>query len=201
MSDPDSPGSPADPDSPGTPADPDFSETPSGTSADSPSVPAGSAVPVPVHVHVHLAVTGAFPLRVADVLFTGDGVVIPEYEYLTPLFGVALSGVDGAGTTARERYRDSGVTGLVELAERVRRLPYDEVETIRVYHSRVGRPKLAVVPRSGPPYAYRVHAPIDVDALVDALRSLGDRRGFAVERHAKVGYSPVASVRRFVSDR
>jgi hypothetical protein len=160
--------------------------------------PEGAA---PVHVHVHLAVTGAFPLRVADILFTGDGVVIPEYEYLTPLFGLARSGVDEAGRRARERYRDSGVTGLVELAERVRRLSYDEVETTRVYHSRLGRPKIALVPRSGPPYAYRVHAPLDVDALVDALQSLGERRGFAVERHATVGYSPVASVRRFVADR
>jgi hypothetical protein len=167
--------------------------------SDSSSVPSEGAIPV--HVHVHLAMTGAFPLRVADVLFTGDGVVIPEYEYLTPLFGLARSGVDEAGTTARERYREAGVAGLVELAERVHRLPYDEVETVRVYHSRLGRPKVALVTESGPPYAYRIHAPVDVDALVGALRSLGERRGFAVERHAKVGYSPVASVRRFVADR
>ncbi|MEF8853262.1 MAG: hypothetical protein V5A28_12735 [Haloarculaceae archaeon] len=155
----------------------------------------------PVHVHVHLAVTGAFPLRVADVLFTGDGVVIPEYEYLTPLFGIARSGVAEAGETARERYREAGLPGLVGAAERVHRLPYDDVATVRLYHSRVSRPKVAVTVESGPPYAYRLHAPVDLDSLAGALRSLGDRSGFAVERHAGIGYSPVTSVRRFVAGR
>jgi hypothetical protein len=154
-----------------------------------------------VHVHVHRAVTGAFPLRVADVLFTDDEVVIPEYEYLTPLFGIARSGVDTAGERARERFYDAGLPGLVDTAECVHRLPYDDVESIRVYHSRVARPKLAVLTGSGPPHAYRVHAPVDVDSLTDALASLGDRRGFAVEQRAGIGYSPVASLRRFVAGR
>jgi hypothetical protein len=156
---------------------------------------------VAVHVHVHLAVTGAFPLRVADLLFTDDAVVIPEYEYLTPLFGLARSGVDAAGERARERFRDAGPAGLVDMAERVHRLPYDDIASVRVYHSRISRPKLAIVAESEPPYAYRVHAPVDVEELVDALASLGDRRGFGVERHAKIGYSPVASLRRFVAGR
>lgn len=190
-----------DSDSADAPGDSGLPDVSADTSADSPAVASEGAGPVPVHVHVHLAVTGAFPLRVADVLFTGDAVVVPEYEYLTPLFGIARSGVDEAGATARERYRDAGVAGLVELAERVHRLPYDDIETVQVYHSRLGRPKVALVPGSGPPYAYRVHAPVDVDALAGALRSLGERRGFAVERHAKVGYSPVASVRRFAAGR
>jgi len=154
-----------------------------------------------VHVHVHLAVTGSFPLRVADLLFTDDGVVIPEYEYLTPLFGIARSGVDAAGDRARERFTEAGTTGLVEMAERVHRLRYDEIASVDLYHSRVGRPKLAVVTEPGPPYAYRVHAPVDVDALEDALASLGERRGFPVERHAQIGYSPVESLRRFVAGR
>jgi len=154
-----------------------------------------------VHVHVHLAVTGAFPLRVADVLFTDDGVVIPEYEYLTPLFGVAQSGVGTAGERARDRFHEGGPAGLVDLAERVHRLPYDDVTAVRIYQSSVGRPKIAVVTESGPPYAYRVHAPVDAESLAAALGSLGDRRGFDVEQHAGIGYSPVASLRRFVAGR
>jgi len=171
--------------------------------ADPPSEPRGGVadVDVAVHVHVHLAVTGAFPLRVADVLFTDEAVVIPEYEYLTPLFGIARSGVETAGERARDRYYDTGLAGLLDLAERVHRLPHDEVEAVRLYHSRVGRPKLAVVTDAGPPYAYRIHAPVDVDSLGSALESLGDRRGFDVERHATIGYSPVASLRRFVAGR
>jgi hypothetical protein len=157
--------------------------------------------PTDVHVHIHLAVTGAFPLRVADVLFTGEAVVIPEYEHLTPLFGIARSGVRDASHTARERYRADGVRGLVESAERVHRLPYEDVAAVWLFDSRLARPKVAVETGTGPPYAYRVHAPVEVDALAGALGSLGERRGFAVDRRAAVGYDPVESVRRFLADR
>lgn len=164
-------------------------------------MPTDARAPAAVHVHVHLAVTGSFPLRVADVLFTDAAVVVPEYEYLTPLFGLARSGIDEASASARERYRADGLAGLVEMAERVHRIPYDEVTAVRLYHSRVSRPKLAVHVTSGPPYAYRVHADIDEASLVAALESLGRRRGFEVERRAGVGFSPVESVRRFLADR
>lgn len=156
--------------------------------------------PGAVHVHVHMAMTGSFPLRVADLLFADRAVVVPEYEYLTPLSLVG-GGAGSAGETARERYREDGVDGLVAMAERTHTLPYDEVDTVRVFDGRFARPKVAVEVASGPPYAYRIHAPVEVGPLAEALRSLGGRRGFDVEHHATSGLRPRASLRRFLADR
>lgn len=157
--------------------------------------------PTSVHVHVHLVVAGSFPLRVADLLFTNDELVVPEYEHLTPLFGLARSGMERASETARQRYRQDGVAGLVDAAEQVHRLPYEDLAAVRLYDSRIGRPKIAIDPNEGVPYAYRVHAPVQIEALTEALRSLGERRGFDVERRSKIGFRPGNSLRRFLAGR
>lgn len=155
-----------------------------------------------VHVHVHLVMGGAFPLRMADLLFTDDELVIPEYHYLTPLFGIARGKTHDVAEQAVEGYREAGLPGLVELAEQTHSVPYDDVERVRVYDGRgVGRPKVAVDVTDGPPYAYRVHAPVDVDDLAAALEGLGRRRGFDVQQEHAVGFSPLASLRRFVGGR
>jgi len=153
-----------------------------------------------VHAHVHLAVAGAFPLRVADVLFTEDELVVTEYEYLTPL-DIARGRVHEAGKQARERVRESGPADLVAAAERTHRLGYADLERVRLYESGPGRPKLAVDPAVGPPYAYRIHAPVDLEALAGTLRPLGDRQNFEVTVASALGFSPVNSLRRFLADR
>ena len=158
--------------------------------------------PGPVHVHVHLAVAGTFPLRVADVLFADQAVLAVEYELLTPLFGVARGGVPRAGERAREVYRREGPAGLLAAADRVHRLPYPGLDGVRVYDgSAIGRPKIALDASEGAPYAYRVHAPVDVPALTVALEDLGARRGFQVSSLSRVGFRPLASLRRFLADR
>jgi hypothetical protein len=155
-----------------------------------------------VYVHVHLAVTGAFPLRVADVLFTDEVVLVPEYEFLTPLFGIARGRVAEAGAAARRRRRENGVEGLLEAAERTHRIPYEDVSRVRVYDGTgVGRPKVAVDVTDGPPYAYRIHAPVDVDALVAALEGHGERRGFGLSVSSGLEFAPGSSLHRFLSDR
>jgi hypothetical protein len=154
-----------------------------------------------VHVHVHQVATGSFPLRVADLLFTDDRLLIPEYAHLTPLFGLARGGMSTVAGEARERYRAEGVSGLLELAERTHSVPYEELQCVRVFESRHTQPKIAVDTASGPPFAYRIHASVDVETLVEALRSLGDRRGFSVESRRGIGFSPANSVRRFLADR
>jgi hypothetical protein len=44
-------------------------------------------------------------------------------------------------------------------------LPVSGRAAVRLFDSRLSRPKVAVETATGPPYAYRVHAPVDVDAL------------------------------------
>jgi hypothetical protein len=145
---------------------------------------------------------GAFPLRVADLLFTDETLLVPEYRYLTPLFGIARSGSQSVADAAVERFRAEGVAGLLELANRTHRIGYDDVERVHLYGGRsFGRPKLAVDVASGPPYAYRIHAPVEIPRLRGALTGLGARRGFEVTYHSTLGFSPLKSVRRFLADR
>lgn len=155
-----------------------------------------------VHVHVHHVMAGSFPLRVADLLFADDAVLVPEYAHLTPLFGIATGRSGTAAESARDAYEAGGVDGLLALAETTREIPYDSVVRIRLYDPPWrGRPKVAIDVEAGPPHAYRVHAPVDVGALADALGSLGERRGFAVTRRDGLGLSLRASLRRFRADR
>lgn len=155
-----------------------------------------------VHVHVHAVMSGTFPLRMADLVFTDSALVIPEYQYLTPLFGIARGKTHDVAAEAAERYQRKGLSGVVAFAERTHSVSYDRVDRVRLYDGGVfGRPKVAVDVVSGPPYAYRVHAPVDLDGLGGALTSLGGRRGFAVERGSGLGFDPVANVRRFLADR
>jgi hypothetical protein len=155
-----------------------------------------------VHVHVHHAMTGAFPLRVGDLLFADRQVVVPEYEYLTPLFGIARGSGGDAAEAARDRYESAGIEGLLAMAEQVHRVSYADLEAVDLYDPpRPGRPKVALSVAGTVPYAYRIHAPVDLDALAAALESLGDRRGVAVRRSASLGFSPRNSLRRFLADR
>jgi hypothetical protein len=145
---------------------------------------------------------GSFPLRMADLCFTDRELVVPEYHHLVPLFGIARGKTHDVAEDAVRSYRAAGVAGLEEMSERTHRIAYDDLVRVRIYDGRaIGRPKVAVDVADGPPYAYRVHAPIDVDAMVGALSGLGVRRGFAVERHAALGFSPHNSLRRFLADR
>jgi hypothetical protein len=155
-----------------------------------------------VHVHVHFTMTGAFPLRMADLLFTDEALLVAEYGHLTPLFGIARGRTHDLAERAVERYRAEGVSGLLAEADRTHRVAYDDLEAVRLYDGRsVARPKVAVDTATGPAYAYRIHAPVSMDDLTAALRSLGERRGFTVDRSAGVGFDPAASVRRFLADR
>ncbi|MFB6151265.1 MAG: hypothetical protein ABEJ40_05610 [Haloarculaceae archaeon] len=147
-------------------------------------------------MHLHGAVAGAFPLRVADLLFAGPELLVVEHEYVGSLVGLARGRVGAATERARERYVADGVAGLLDAAERTRRIPYERLRRVRVYEGRFVRPKVAVDVSDGPPHAVRVHAPVDVDALVDALRSLGERRDFAVESRAGAGIDLRNGVRR-----
>jgi len=79
---------------------------------------------------------GTFPLRMADLLFTDEQLIIPEYQYLTPIFGIARGKTHDVAETAVERYRAAGTSGLVEFAERTHRVDYDDLNRVRLYDGR-----------------------------------------------------------------
>lgn len=158
--------------------------------------------PAAIHVHVHYAMAGTFPLRVANVLFTDRRVLVPEYAYLTPLFGIAMGGGKTAAESARHAFATRGVAGLLDTAEAVRDIPYGDLTGVRVYDPPwLGRPKIALDTRTGPPYAYRIHASVDPKSLAEALSGLSSRRGFDVSYERSLGLHPLASLRRFRADR
>lgn len=145
---------------------------------------------------------GTFPLRVADLCFTDDAVIIPEYAYLTPLFGIVRGRGQTAADTARERLANDGLQDLREYANTTETVPYRDLRMVRVHDGgAVGRPRVAIHPEQGPPLAYRVHAPVDVPALTEALTALGQDHGFTVSSRSGLGFSPVDSIRRFVAGR
>ncbi|WP_267640737.1 hypothetical protein [Haloarchaeobius amylolyticus] len=155
-----------------------------------------------VHAHVHHCMTGTTPLRIADVLFTDDAVEIGEYATVTPMFGIVTGGHRERAAEMAARCAEAGPTAVLDAAERHVSIPYAEVETIRLYEGgRFGRPKLAIDTGEGPPYGYRIHAPVEVAALRDVLTDLGEEKGFDVELVAGVGFSPRESLRRFLVDR
>jgi len=152
----------------------------------------------PVRVHVHFAVSGTFPLRVADLCFTDAGVSVLEYALVTPLHGLLRRSPSAHAAAFADVYRADGLAGAREFADVEHRVPYADVETVRLYDGGAfGREKI-VVDADGRSFAYRVHAPVDLDALARALSALGRRRGFAVERRSGLGFSPRESLARFL---
>jgi hypothetical protein len=199
------PGSGCGPDDSETIPDETAADTTDETAADTTDELAAStvtdetAVPT-VHVYVHGVVAGSAPLRVADVAFTDEAVVVRDYAHPSPL-AVARGGVGHAAATARQRYHDGGLPAVVTDAECVDELSYAALDRVTLHESRLTRPKLAVEPTDSVPYAYRVHTPVDATALCDALQSLGADHAFGVERVDSVGISPLNVLRRVRADR
>ncbi|WP_439027442.1 hypothetical protein [Haloarchaeobius sp. DT45] len=155
-----------------------------------------------VHVHVHHCMTGTTPLRIADVLFTDENLEIGEYATVTPMFGLVTGGHRKRAAEMAQLCAQKGPVAVLDESERRVSLPYDAVEVVRLYDGgRFGRPKLAIDTGEGPPYGYRIHAPVEVAALRDVLTDLGAEKGFRVEVVEGVGFSPKESLRRFLVDR
>ncbi|MCT9097815.1 hypothetical protein [Haloarchaeobius sp. HME9146] len=155
-----------------------------------------------VHVHVHHCMAGTTPLRIADVLFTDDSVEIGEYATVTPMFGLVTGGHRKRAREMAQRCADEGPTAVLDHAERHVSLSYEDIESVRLYDGgRFGRPKLAIDTGDGPPYGYRIHAPVEVASLRDVLADLADEKGFDITVVEGVGFSPRESLRRFLVDR
>ncbi|ODR80652.1 hypothetical protein BG842_03795 [Haladaptatus sp. W1] len=135
----------------------------------------------------------------AELIFTTDGLFIAEYETITPLFGLLRGRPKQAATEMRSRYLEGGVDNVLSAADTVHRLDYDTIDRVDIYDGgRIGREKIAVHTEDGPPYAYRMHTPVDVQELADVLTGVLDEQIYV---HAGVGFDPRASVARFLAGR
>lgn len=158
--------------------------------------------PTTVGVHVHFAMTGAVPLRLAELFFTDVGLCVVEYGTFTPLYGLATGAPRREAAGMARAYVTEGLDAVRERGDRTVHLSYDEVDRVVVHDGgRLGRERIAVHATEGPPHAYRIHAPVDVDALVDGLAAFGPTADLAVERRAGLGFAPLESLRRFRAGR
>lgn len=151
-----------------------------------------------VGVYVHFGMTGTVPLRLADLYFTTDNLLVAEYGTITPVVGLLTGTPRREAARLARTYRERGLEGVRESADRTIVVPYDEIDRIVCYDGRsVAREKIAVHVTDGPPYGYRIHAPIDLGAFADGLASFPATSMLSVEVRSGIGFDPVESVRRF----
>jgi hypothetical protein len=155
-----------------------------------------------VGVHVHFAMTGTVPLRLADLFFTDEALLVVEYGLFTPLFGLATGGPRRAAARMARAYAEDGVAAVRERGDRTVALAYDDVERVVLHDGgRLARERVAVQVADGPSYAYRVHAPVDLEALADGLSAFGPTADVPVAVRTGLGFSPLGSLRRFRAGR
>ena len=153
---------------------------------------------IDVEAHLHFGMTGSFPLRLGDLFFAGDGLYVVEYGYVTPFIGLTSRKHRREAAGMASLVEDHGIDAALLEGDRVVWHDYDDLDRVVVHHGgRVGRPKVAVYPETGPSHAFRFH---DRVALEDGLADLvaaADRHGLAVEEHRGLGFTPRESLRRF----
>lgn len=151
-----------------------------------------------VGVRVHFTMTGTTPLRLADLFFTDDGLTIVEYGRITPLVGLAIGSPEQRAAEMARTYAEGGLSAVADAGERTIDLAYDEVDRVVLHDGgRLARERIAIRVREGPPYAYRIHAPIDLEPLESGLARFPPTANLAVERRRGSGFSPIESLRRF----
>ena len=136
-----------------------------------------------VQIHLNFTMWGAVPLRLVDLLFRSDHLLLVEYGYLTPL-NLATGSPSRRAAAFADHIASEGLAAALAAAESVIELAYDTLDTVRVYDGgRFGREAVAVEPSTGPTQVVRVHGPVDVDRFVDAVGSVLSDHAVTVERH------------------
>lgn len=153
---------------------------------------------IDVEIHVHFGMTGAFPLRIADLFFATDGLHIVEYGYITLMFGLGAKKHRREAAGMRRIFDVHGIDEVLLQGDSVTWLNYGVLERVVVHDGGwLGRPRIGVYTADDRSYAYRLHGEVPLADLLDELRAAGGRHGFEVERRSGVGFSPRESLRRF----
>jgi len=131
--------------------------------------------------------TGTYPLRVLDVLFCHDRAVAVEYAYATPL-DLATGGHRRRADAFAATLDSEGLTAALDSARECREMPYERLDAVHVFDGGLfGRKKVRLETTDGDSLGLRVHAPLDVDAFTDALRSVLAAHSTTVERRDGLG--------------
>jgi len=141
-----------------------------------------------VQVHLHCTMWGTAPLRLADVLFRSDHLLIVVYDYLTPL-DIAMRSPSQRARAFVDRIENEGVSAALAAAEDVTELSYEALETLRVYDGGwFGREAVSIQSKNNDSRIVRVHGAVELDGFVDAVRSLLASHDVTVERRDGIAY-------------
>lgn len=153
---------------------------------------------IAVEAHVHFAMTGSFPLRIAELFFTETGLYIAEYSYITPLFGLGTRKHRKDASAMEALFDRFGIDAVLLHADRVIWLAYDNIDQIIVYSGgKYGRPKVSVFETNGTSYAYRLLGERDFDSLTEGITETGQTHEVDVLVSNSLGFNPRRNVRRF----
>lgn len=153
---------------------------------------------IEVDAHLHFGMTGSFPLRLGDLFFAADGLYVVEYGYVTPFVGLAGRKHRRESSAMASLYERYGIDAVLAEADSVVWHRYENVRQVRAYTGgRLGRPKVAVYPRTGPSHAFRFHDRPGFEEGAADLATVADRRGFAFDERDALGFAPRESLRRF----
>ncbi|MFB6250265.1 MAG: hypothetical protein ABEI27_01030 [Halobellus sp.] len=142
-----------------------------------------------VRVHLHYAMTGSYPLRLVDLLFFDDRVILLEYDYLTG-FDLATAGADRRAASFAETLESEGLAAARAAAEREQRIDYDGLDRIVVYDGgAVAREKVVLERTDAAPVRVRVHGGVEADGLCAALESTVASDSTAIDRQSGAGVS------------
>jgi len=139
-----------------------------------------------VEVHLHFTMSASVPLRLLDVVFCTDHLLFVEYAYMTPL-DLAMGTPAGEADAFATLLRTEGLGVALDTAEAVTGLPYDDVNSIRVYDGGwFGREAVAVDAASDSSRLVRVHGDIDLDTFTGVLRDVVADHDVTVSRRTGI---------------
>lgn len=154
-----------------------------------------------VRAHLHFGMTGSFPLRLGDLFLADDGLYVVEYGYVTPFIGLTARKHRREAAGMARLVEDHGLDAALLEADRVVWHDHDDVDRIVVHDGgRLGRPKVAIYPRTGPSHAFRFHDRVAFEDGLADLVAAADEHGVAVDERSGLGFTPRESLRRFFGD-
>lgn len=151
-----------------------------------------------VEARVHFAMTGSFPMRIAELFFTDGGMYIAEYSYITPLFGLGTRKHRRDADAMDAIYRKYGIDGALMHADRLLWLNYGLIDRVVLHDGGlIGNPKVTVYAADDQSYAYRLIGETDFEAVRTDVLACADRHEFDAEISHGVGLHPRENVTRF----
>lgn len=120
------------------------------------------------------AMTGSFPLHVADLYFCDTGLYLLKYGNITPLLGLTTQKHRREAESMAAVYKYHGIDEAILQADFVTWLSYEFITQIIIHTGgRIGRPKLTIELADDSSESYRIHDPPIPQELSEDIAQVG----------------------------